>query len=73
VGTFVTVVNAPGGERLDYGFAPDLAVRLRHQAFLDELREINMGTWRKLTEHDAGGRLIDPETLERLRGLGYVN
>ena len=32
-----------------------------------------MTTWRKLTEDDAGERTIDPDTLERLRGLGYVN
>ena len=32
-----------------------------------------MSTWRKITEGEGGDRVIDPDTLERLRGLGYVN
>ena len=32
-----------------------------------------MATWRKVTEGEGGDRVIDPDTLERLRGLGYVN
>ena len=32
-----------------------------------------MAVWRWLTAGDAGERTIDPDTLERLRGLGYVN
>ncbi|MGE3292119.1 MAG: sulfatase [Geminicoccaceae bacterium] len=73
LGTFVTKVNAPSSEELDYGFAPDLVVRSRQQAFLGDLRDINMDIWRRLTEQEADGRVIDPDTLERLRGLGYVN
>jgi arylsulfatase A-like enzyme len=71
--TNVLAVDKPRGESLAASFLPDLLVRARQRSFLTELREANMATWRKLTEGDAGGRVIDPDTLERLRGLGYVN
>jgi hypothetical protein len=71
--TNVLAVDAPRGERLAAGFLPDLLVRWRQRSVLAELREADMEVWRKLTEGDAGERTIDPDTLERLRGLGYVN
>jgi arylsulfatase A-like enzyme len=71
--TVVAGVDGPRGERLDPWFVPDLAVRLRQRAILSELRRTNMETWRRLTEGEADGRVIDPETLQRLRGLGYIN
>jgi arylsulfatase A-like enzyme len=71
--TNVLAVDKPRGESLAASFLPDLLVRSRQRSFLTELREANMAAWRKLTEGDAGGRVIDPDTLERLRGLGYVN
>jgi hypothetical protein len=54
-------------------FLPDALLRFQQRNILGRLSEANMTTWRKLTEGDAGGRVIDPETLERLRGLGYIN
>jgi arylsulfatase A-like enzyme len=60
-------------ETIAASFLPDLLLRFRQQDVLGDLREANMVTWRKLTEGDAGRRVIDPDTLERLRGLGYVN
>ena len=71
--TAVLTVDTPRGERLSPGFLPDLLVRARQRSVLAELREADMTAWRKLTEGDAGERTIDPDTLERLRGLGYVN
>ena len=71
--TAVLRVDKPRGESLSPAFLPDLLVRERQRSILAELREANMVTWRKLTEGDAGERVIDPDTLERLRGLGYVN
>jgi hypothetical protein len=66
-------VEKPRGESLAPAFLPDLLVRERQRAILAELREADMATWRRITEGDAGERAIDPDTLERLRGLGYVN
>ena len=71
--TAVLSVDAPRGESLAPGFLPDLLVRARQRSVLAELREADMAIWRKLTAGDAGGQVIDPDTLERLRGLGYVN
>ena len=69
----VLQVNKPRGETQDWSFLPDLWVRFRQRAILAELREADMATWRKITEGEGGNRVIDPDTLERLRGLGYVN
>jgi hypothetical protein len=60
-------------ERLAVSFLPDVLLRWRQRAMLTELREINMATWRQLTRDEHGAATIDPDTLERLRGLGYVN
>jgi hypothetical protein len=71
--TSVLAVDGSRGESQAWSFLPDLMVRLRQRAILTELREANMATWRKLTEGEGDERVIDPDTLERLRGLGYVN
>ena len=71
--TSVLAVDKPRGERQAWAFLPDMLVRWRQRSTLAELREANMTTWRKVTEGEGGERVIDPDTLERLRGLGYVN
>ena len=55
-------------------FIPDLYVRyLRHNT-LSALQEANIATWRKITKDQSQDVYrMDPEVLERLRGLGYVN
>jgi hypothetical protein len=45
---------------------------LHHRTFA-ALHAADTEIWRKITGGEAGGGVIDPETLERLRGLGYVN
>jgi hypothetical protein len=69
----VLAVDKPRGESQAWSFFPDLFVRFTHRGILSDLREANMSTWRKITEGEGGSRVIDPDTLERLRGLGYVN
>jgi arylsulfatase A-like enzyme len=71
--TSVLAVDKPRGETQALAFLPDLLVRFRQRGILAELREANMATWRTITEGEGGDRVIDPDTLERLRGLGYVN
>lgn len=66
-------VDIGRSEAQDWAFFPDLLTRLRHRSIIGDLREANMATWRKITEGEGGNRVIDPDTLERLRGLGYVN
>lgn len=60
-------------ESMAASFLPDLLLRTRQRDVLGELRDANMETWRKLTAGDSGKQVIDPDTLERLRGLGYIN
>lgn len=45
---------------------------LHHRSFA-ALHAADLAFWRAVTGGEAGGGVIDPETLERLRGLGYVN
>jgi len=55
-------------------FLPDLYVRHLRRKTLASLAAANTATWRKLTEGEQQDVYkMDPETLERLRGLGYVN
>ena len=60
-------------ESLARSFLPDAYSRWVTKGILDDLRLANLETWRKLTAGEAGGLRIDPDTLERLKGLGYVN
>jgi hypothetical protein len=71
--TSVLALDKPRGETKALAFLPDLLVRFRQRGILAELREANMATWRTITAGEGGDRVIDPDTLERLRGLGYVN
>ena len=52
---------------------PDLYVRWLANDTVSSLREANQTTWRKLTEGENVDLQVDPDTLEHLRGLGYVN
>jgi arylsulfatase A-like enzyme len=70
--TFAVDSHRPA-DSLDAAFLPDLAVRWRQRSLITGLREANMATWRKLTSGTEGLGTIDPDTLERLKGLGYVN
>jgi arylsulfatase len=54
-------------------FLPDLYVRWLAKDTVSSLREVNQTTWRKLTEGEDIELRVDPDTLEHLRGLGYVN
>ena len=52
---------------------PDVYLRWLAQDLFSELQDTNMTTHRKLTEGENVDRQLDPDTLEHLRGLGYVN
>jgi hypothetical protein len=55
-------------------FLPDLYTRRLRQKTLSDLMSANLATWRKLTEgQEQDVYKMDPDTLEKLRGLGYVN
>lgn len=55
-------------------YIPDLFARRLRQATISDLISANMETWRKLTEgQEQDVYKMDPATLEKLRGLGYVN
>mgnify|MGYP005841865261 CR=1 FL=1 len=72
--TFALTIAADArGEQLSPTFVPDLLFRWRHGAILSGLREANMATFATVTANDQDGGVIDPDTLDRLRGLGYVN
>jgi arylsulfatase len=54
-------------------FLPDLYVRWLANDTVSSLREVNQTTWRKLTEGEEIDLQMDPDTLQHLRGLGYIN
>jgi arylsulfatase A-like enzyme len=54
-------------------FLPDLYIRWLANDTISRLREADQTTWRKLTEGENVDLQVDPDTLEHLRGLGYVN
>ena len=55
-------------------FLPDLYSRILRYRALSQLRSANISTWRKITEGEERELYrMDPDTLEELRGLGYVN
>jgi hypothetical protein len=70
--TFAVDPERPADD-LAAGFLPDLAVRWGQRSRITGLREANMATWRNMTSGSEGVGAIDPDTLERLKGLGYVN
>jgi len=63
----------PTEESSILSFFPDLYLRWFANSTISSLREANQATWRKLTEGDSIDLQVDPDTLEHLRGLGYVN
>jgi hypothetical protein len=52
---------------------PDLYVRWLAFDLFSQLQDLNTTTQRKLTEGENVDLQLDPDTLEHLRGLGYVN
>jgi arylsulfatase A-like enzyme len=55
-------------------FLPDLSIRILRNRALSRIQTANMSMWRTITEGEAGDIYkMDPDTLEELRGLGYVN
>jgi arylsulfatase A-like enzyme len=52
---------------------PDLYLRWLVLDLFSELQETNMATKRKLTEGENVDLRLDPDTLEHLKGLGYIN
>jgi arylsulfatase A-like enzyme len=55
-------------------FIPDLSSRILRTHALSRIQSANIALWRKITEGEAGDVYrMDPDTLEELRGLGYVN
>jgi hypothetical protein len=57
-----------------FSFLPDLTSRIIRMRALSRIREANMELWRRFTEGEKGDIYrMDPDTLEELRGLGYVN
>ena len=62
----------PKEEDLLLSFGLDLYVRWLAFDFISELRHANIATWRGLTQTESVDLEVDPDTLERLRTLGYV-
>jgi len=55
-------------------YLPDLSIRILRNRALSRIQTANIALWRTLTEGEAGDIYeMDPDTLEELRGLGYVN
>jgi arylsulfatase A-like enzyme len=52
---------------------PDLYLRWLTQDLLAQLQDTNMITQRRLTAGENVDLQLDPDTLQHLRGLGYVN
>ena len=65
--------NDPVEQSMLLSFLPDLYVRWAFSDLISDLRDTNMTTWRKLTAGEGVDLQLDPATLERLKGLGYVN
>jgi arylsulfatase A-like enzyme len=63
----------PTEESLFWSFLPDLNLRWRHYHAISRLMEINGSIHARLTADDDSSKHLDPETLEHLRGLGYIN
>jgi arylsulfatase A-like enzyme len=55
-------------------FLPDLSTRILRTYALWRIQSANIDFWHTITEGEASDIYkMDPETLEELRGLGYVN
>jgi arylsulfatase A-like enzyme len=63
----------PQEEGIFWSFLPNLYLRWLHYDAISSLMEIDGSIHSRLTADDTASRRLDPETLEHLRGLGYVN
>ncbi len=72
-GLLFTHVRDAGGGGWSWTSLLGLYQRWLHHRTLAALHAADMELWRKVTGGAGGAEAIDPETLERLRGLGYVN
>jgi hypothetical protein len=62
----------PGENRPDKLFLFDWYVRYKFGEIIGELQRNNMDSWRRWTRGSSEIYKMDPQTLERLRNLGYV-
>jgi arylsulfatase A-like enzyme len=54
-------------------FVPDLYIRYRYTSFLNELQSTDEDAWQRWTNNGQGQTYqFDPDVLEQLKGLGYV-
>lgn len=72
-GLLFTHFRQPAGESVYWSSFLDLYPRWLHHRTLAALHAANLELWQKVTGGAGGAETIDPATLERLRGLGYVN
>jgi arylsulfatase A-like enzyme len=63
----------PTEQRALLSALPDLYLRWLASDLFSELQDANFVTHRRLTEGEGVDLQLDPDTLEHLRGLGYVN
>lgn len=72
-GLLFTHFRQPEGEDGHWSSFLDLYPRWLHHRTLAALHAADTEFWRRVTGGAGGAEAIDPETLERLRGPGYVN
>ncbi len=65
-------LEAGASARLDLPLLADLRLRWAHRGWMGRLRDLNLATAAGISGGGGGGAVVDPATLERLRGLGYV-
>ncbi len=63
----------PAEEGLFWSFMPDLNLRWRHYNAVRRLMEIDGSVHARITADEDASKHLDPETLEHLRGLGYID
>ncbi|GBD44962.1 Arylsulfatase [bacterium HR40] len=71
-GLLFTHLRAAGEDGIHGTSLVGLFPRWLHRRTLAALHEANIRLWRQVTGGEAGGTVIEPTTLEQLRGLGYV-
>jgi arylsulfatase len=63
----------PAEDRMAWTFAPDLRVHYRVNEVMAEMQANHMDAWKKWTGGADETYRVDPDVLENLRKLGYVN
>ena len=63
----------PTEKGLYWSFLPDLQMRWLHYKAVRRLMEIDGSVHAQITAEEDAGKRLDPETLEHLRGLGYID